>query len=124
MSDVVTVEGLSVKIGEILNEYSEEVQRSTEEAAQKAASYTVRLLKSTSPRKSGEYAEGWRQKKFRGNYRIVYNSKKPQLTSLLNNGHIIRNGVGTYGHVPGDGHITKAEKQGNDKFLQEVKSNL
>ena len=54
----------------------------------------------------------------------MYNDKKPQLTYLLNNGHTIRNGVGTYGYYQGDGHITKAEAAGNAKFVEEVKKLL
>ena len=37
MSDVVEVEGLSAVIGEILDEYSEEVKEKTAEASKKAA---------------------------------------------------------------------------------------
>ena len=124
MSDVIEVEGLSTAIGEILDEYSEEVKEKTAEASKKAAAYTIRMLKATSPRKSGDYAGGWKQKSYRGGLRLVYNDKKPQLTHLLNNGHTIRNGVGTYGYKPGDGHITKAEEQGNAKFVEEVKRQL
>ena len=54
----------------------------------------------------------------------MYNDKKPQLTYILNNGHTIRNGVGTYGYYQGDGHITKAEAEGNAKFVEEVKKLL
>ena len=124
MSDVVEVEGLSTVFGEILDVYSEEVKEKTAEASKKAAAYTIRMLKATSPKDSGEYASGWKQKSYRGGFRLVYNEKKPQLTHLLNNGHIIRNGVGTYDYMPGDGHITRAEEQGNAKFVEEVKRRL
>ena len=124
MIDVVEVEGLSAVIGEILDEYSEEVKEKTAEASKKAAAYTIRMLKATSPKDSGEYAGGWKQKSYRGGFRLVYNDKKPQLTYLLNNGHVVRNGVGTYRYWTGDGHITKAEAAGNAKFVEEVKKLL
>lgn len=124
MSDVVEVEGLSAVIGEILDEYSDEVKEKTAEASKKAAAYTIRMLKATSPRSSGDYADGWKQKSYRGGLRLVYNDVKPQLTYLLNNGHVVRNGVGTYRYWTGDGHITKAEAAGNAKFVEEVKKSL
>ena len=50
------------------------------------------ILKATSPKARGKYANSWAVKKVNGKF-IIYN-KKPGLTHLLENGHdVVVNGV-------------------------------
>ena len=85
-------------------------------------------LQNKSPKKTGFYAKGWRQKSdirndgYGGRFTvyIVYNGNRPQLTHLLNNGHPSRNG----GWTNGDQHITNAHRTVIGKLLEAAKEVL
>lgn len=85
---------LYVALEEVLDNYSKEVQDEVEKAAKETANETRDLLKSTSPKRSGDYAGGWGVASEsipgrRARY-IVRNSKRPGLTHLLEHGHAIK----------------------------------
>lgn len=88
-------------ISDILNDYSEEVQEVITEEAEKIANEGKDTLKQTSPKNSkntrhkGKYAKGWRVKVVKGKGFVnatVYNATDYQLTHLLENEHLTRNG--------------------------------
>ena len=112
----------------ILSEFSEKVQDVTNQAIQKAARKTARILKNTSPKETGDYASGWAVKRETGHGMIqpgiVYNRKMPGLTHLLENGHVVRNAKGTYGRAPAHKHIAPAEEEGANEYVQNVERGL
>lgn len=81
----------------------------------------VAELKVTSPKSSGEYAKGWKVKRLHesnDDIRIaVHNSKKYQLTHLLEDGHAKRGG----GRVEAHPHIEQAEKNVSERLNKKVK---
>lgn len=88
-------------INEILNDYSHDIQDAITEEAQKIAKEGQSKLKSTSPKNQkntkskGKYAKGWRVKTTKGRGFVnctIYNATDYQLTHLLENGHLTRNG--------------------------------
>lgn len=88
-------------IEEILNDYSDDIQTAITEKAIKVAQEGQSKLKSTSPKNKkntnhkGSYAKGWRIKTEKGRVFVnckIYNATDWQLTHLLENGHLTRNG--------------------------------
>lgn len=91
-------------INEILNDYSHDIQDAITEEAIRIAKDGQNKLKKTSPinKKStshkGRYAKGWRVKTEKGRGFVnctIYNATDYQLTHLLENGHLTRNGKKT-----------------------------
>lgn len=85
--------------------YDKEVAKKVQKESRKVALETVRELQQTSPQKTGKYASGWQVKKEGKGYR-VYNKTSPQLTHLLEKGHVKLSG----GRVPAKVHIKPAEQ--------------
>lgn len=112
----VPIDSLEIEIGKALKEYTAEVEQELEKSKLKVAKKTVKTLKKTSPKKTGDYAKGWGHAK-RGTNRIVFNRTKPSLTHLLEKGHAKVNG----GRVAGISHIKPAEEQAIADFEEEVK---
>lgn len=115
--------GFSVQLDKILSAYDQKVQEVTDQVFQDVAKETVQKLKSSSPRKSGEYAAGWSTKKNKKQDIVVYN-KVYRLTHLLENGHVIRNKKGTYGRAPAHPHISPAEEWASNEVQNEIKRRL
>lgn len=91
-------------INEILNDYSHDIQEAITDEAQKIAKEGQSKLKSTSPKNrkntksKGKYAKGWKVKTTKGRGFVnctIYNATDYQLTHLLENGHLTRNGSRT-----------------------------
>ena len=114
---------LEVELGNILEEYSKLASETVEKAARTSARDAVQKLKSTSPRKTGDYASGWASKK-QGHGYVVYNRKAPGLTHLLEKGHVTRNKYGTYGRTPAHVHIAPVEAEAVEEFEQNVRKGL
>ena len=97
-----------------------EVMESSREVAKSVSKETVKVLKASSPKNKGGYAQGWKAN-FDGDGYVVYNAKKPGLTHLLNNGHdIIAPNGANVGRTQGDNHIGRAEQEMNQRFVDEV----
>lgn len=77
---------------------------------------------------TGAYASGWKASKRKGKGKIsgfvVHNAKKPQLTMLLEYGHIIRNQYGTYGRTMGIPHIKPAETWSQQEIIRRLGNRL
>lgn len=92
-------------------------------AQKKAAREAIKELQQTSPKKTGEYAGGWKSKTTQtrtGGETTVYNGKKPGLAHLLEFGHpIVRGGraVGRAGAFP---HLAQAQETANRVYLEEL----
>ena len=111
----IKVTGLANEIAKALQTYSEEVVEGLELAKEKAAKNAVKKLKRRSPKKTGEYARGWRARKV-GSAWVVHNATNYQLTHLLEHGHAKRNG----GRVEGIPHIGPTEKEAIKEYLEEA----
>lgn len=125
MANTVSV---AVQMDKILDQYSAEVKKVADEAITETAKESRRKLRSTSPRKTGHYSRGWSVKKVRGQNGIseviVHNKTDYQLTHLLENGHVIRNGKGTYGRTNGIKHIAPVEEWAAEELPREIERRL
>ena len=114
---------ISIQMKQILDEFDDKVNEVLAEAADLVAEESAEKLRNTSPRRSGEYANGWTVKKLsRGN--VVVHNTHYQLTHLLENGHVIRNKKGTYGRTRGIKHIKPVETWANKEFQQKIERGL
>lgn len=121
-------ETLSVQMDKILEEYSERVQNVSRVAVQRVGRESVKKLRSTSPKRSGSYAKGWRLKtlKMSGNVTdvVVHNATDYSLTHLLEHGHVVINAKGTFGRAPAHPHIKPVEEWANNELPAEIEREL
>lgn len=117
----VSIDSLADAVAKELAEYNQDVADGVKKEVKQVAKEMVQELKQTSPRDTGKYAAGWREKtEFESAEDIrerVYNAKKPQLTHLLEHGHAKQNG----GRVNGKPHIGPAEQEAEKKLTNGVK---
>lgn len=114
---------VAIQLDRLLTAYDEKVQQVTDQVFQEVAKDTVAKLKSSSPKKTGKYASGWKAKK-QGQSDIVVHNTHYQLTHLLENGHVIRNKKGTYGRTRAFPHIAPAEEWASNEVQNELKRRL
>lgn len=112
-------------INDILRGYVDDIQALIQDEAAKIAKEGVKVLKSTSPKNKrtsanrGRYAKGWAVKKEikRGEVHcIIHNRTDYQLTHLLENGHLKRNG----GYVKPITHIKPVEEKCISEYEKRV----
>ena len=119
---------VTVQMDKILDSYSREVQEATNKAIDSVAKEAASKLRNTSPRKTGDYAKGWKVKKERGRDGLqtvtVHNKTNYQLTHLLENGHVVRNKRGTYGRTRPIKHIAPVEEWAVDELPREIEERL
>ena len=102
---------VSAQLDDVFETVKKRVDGATDKAITMTAKESAQKLKNTSPKRTGEYAKGWRVKKRGKHDQIVYNATHYQLTHLLENGHVIRNKKGEYGRTTGNHHISDVEKE-------------
>lgn len=117
------VDSIEVQLTEILDDYVDKVGDVVEKSEKKTARDCVQELKNTSPKQTGDYASGWSSKKV-GKDMVVYNRKMPGLTHLLENGHVIKNKIGTFGRAPAHPHIGDAAKKASQEFEENIRRGL
>lgn len=113
-------ETVSVQMYKILNEVDKKAEDALTKSIAKVSRETASKLRSSSPKRTGRYASGWTVKKEGKDGAVVYNSTKPRLTHLLENGHVVRNARGTYGRVSGRSHIKPAETWAGEELQSEI----
>lgn len=117
----VSISDLAIAVACELEQYSQDVTDGLKKDVKAVAEEMATDLKRTSPKKTGKYASGWKSRveyESRDDIRVrVYNSKKPQLTHLLEKGHAKVNG----GRVSGVPHIGPAEAEAEKKLDANVK---
>lgn len=116
-------QSVSVQMRELLDEYREQVQEVADKEAIKVANDCVKELRATSPRRGGAYANSWSRKKV-GKSQVVYNKEHYQLTHLLENGHVISNQFGEYGHTKPIKHIEPVEQRGINEYQERISRGL
>lgn len=119
---------ISDQIAKIFDEYDRDMKRKVNNSVDKVAKESVQKLKDTSPKKTGDYAKGWKIKRERGRNGIndvtIHNATEYRLTHLLENGHVIRNKKGTYGRTSGRKHIKPVEDYFNSEVVEEIEREL
>lgn len=117
----IKIADLADAVSRELAAYDQDVTDGVKKEVEQVAKDVVAELKQTSPRNSGDYAKGWKSRveyESPEDIRVrVYNSKKPQLTHLLENGHAKQNG----GRVNGTPHIGPAEQKAEKSLENKVK---
>ena len=119
---------LTSQLSAIFDEYDRTMKRKVNNSVDKVGKESVSRLKSSSPKKTGDYARGWRLKRERGsngiNDVVIHNATDYHLTHLLENGHVVRNKKGTYGRAPAHKHIKPVEEYFNSEVVEEIKREL
>ena len=116
---------LSKAVSQLLEEYGDDVNESIDKALKSVKTDAVNVLKEKSPKRSGQYARGWRAEDMKvayGMHQIVLHNKTDwMLTHLLNQGfYSVRAGQ----RVAGDGHIDAAESVINEMLIKKVEDSL
>ncbi|WP_337970289.1 HK97 gp10 family phage protein [Virgibacillus salexigens] len=106
---------ISKEITDAVRTYTNDVKEGLQEAQKDVSKETVKDLKGTSPKDTGDYAKGWRAKKTKRGY-VVHNATDYQLTHLLEKGHAKRGG----GRVAAIPHIAPAEQRAIDDYENRV----
>lgn len=118
---------IQAQLEKILDEYTADVKEVVNDAINDVSKEAVQKLKSTSPKRNAKgkhYANGWAAQKTRNHLGVdsvlIYNKSKPQLTHLLENGHVIANGRGEYGRTNGIKHIAPVEEWAAQELPAEI----
>lgn len=109
MAKGIKTDSLASSMRAIARDHVRGVEKNSFEDVKSAGKSAERKLRSTSPKKKGKYAKGWKateekQQVGSGITVVVANKKKPSLTHLLEKGHEKRGG----GFVSGKKHIEPA----------------
>lgn len=125
---------LEQELTKILDQFKKEEQEKINKIYRSVASAAVRDLKSSSPKKKGEYASGWKSKQEKSGLTgsklsiTIYNAKKPGLTHLLEKGHVVANQYGAprrgKRRVAGQKHIATVEEKFSRELVRRLESEL
>ena len=117
----IPISELSAEIESALADYGWDTADEVKKEVKAVASQTIQRLKSTSPKKTGEYASGWTSTvayEDKEDIRVnIHNRKKPHIAHLLENGHARING----GRVEGIPHIGPAEEEARRELYGKIK---
>ena len=75
MAEKVNLTDIDTALGDILDEYSEQMFDVRQKAIQAGAEVLVKALEQATPRDTGEMAQSWKTKKEYPNHRYVGNTK-------------------------------------------------
>lgn len=113
-----SLDSFSETILKELETYSQDVTEEIKTECKRIAKECVEEVKTLSPSRTGQYRSGWKAKKVYEDDDdircVVYNSKKPQLTHLIENGYLTNNGSV---RVEGRPHISVVEKNAISKMM-------
>lgn len=113
-------------VTKILDSYAKEISRDIVTDAEIVAKEGVAELQNTSPKRTGKYRKGWRQKTNKvnnGGSSIIYNATAPQLTHLLEFPHSDRTGTRTI-TPKSAGHIKRVENQCITDYEKRVEKSI
>ena len=109
MTSGMSIDNLASSMRAIASDHVQGIEKTSRGDVVGVGKATARKLKSTSPKKQGKYAKGWKATEEKqgagsGTTVVVANANKPSLTHLLEKGHEKRDG----GFVSGTKHIEPA----------------
>lgn len=120
---------LQSQMKKILEEYGQEVEQIVQEEAESAVKNAVKKLKekkrfAAGSNAKGEYARGWSSTIVHsrlGMKAVAFNKKHAQLTHLLENGHVSKNGTGrVFGEVKAYPHIAQINDEAEEEFVKGI----
>lgn len=119
------MKNLNDELKNILEDYSDEIIKISNEAIDETAKEAIEELKSSGDFKDkrGKYRKGWKVKSgssFLGVKGAIIHNKEYQLTHLLEYGHLTRNGKRTRAFP----HISKVEEKLGEKLERKIKEKL
>lgn len=117
----IDIDELSNAVMSELNNWSEDKSKKINEHVKKRGKEMVEAIKNDSPKKTGDYANGWKAevKTGKGYVKIKgKNKKRPELTHLLENGHRVAGGTKMTRKFP---HIKANEEKYNKLLLEDIK---
>lgn len=117
----INIEDLSNTVIKQINNWSDEKSDKINQHVRKRGKEMVEAIKKDSPKKTGNYAKGWKAKitlgkgyaKIKGS-----NTTRPELTHLLENGHRTAGGTKMTKKYP---HIKGNEEKYNELLLEDIK---
>lgn len=115
MDNVIDIDELSNAITRELESYREEIQESTDKAADIVSKQLVKDIKEDCPTDKGYYKKGWTRKKI-NHSRVVFNRKYGFLTHIVQNGYVNRKGK----KVEGREHLANNERTAVGNFDEMV----
>lgn len=119
-----TAINLEKQVSKILEQYETDVSKITADVLKDVAKEAVKKLKSSSPKRTGNYAKGWTYSLEKGrveNSATVYGKKQTYpLAHLLENGHAKRGG----GRVAGIPHIAPVEEWAVQEVQNEIERRI
>ena len=129
MARKISVDDLAEMISKTLAEYSEETAELVADECKQIAKEAVKKLSKESPQQTGKYAKGW---KVSVAYRsltsfryVIHNQKRYQLTHLLEDSHVIKNGTKrVYGKTEGIPHIKPVREWVERELLYRVQAKV
>ena len=120
---------VSAQVADILEEYENELKEDVDAVFKQTSKETAKMVSDASPynpngkNPKGHYKSGWKVKKTNErdiNSYTVYQANKPQLTHLLENGWVMRNGK----RHEGDPHISKGEEWAESVIVSRIEAKL
>lgn len=121
----VTLDKLGPAVEQILREYEQDVLNGLSGATAQVAKTGAAAVRAGSPRLTGDYARGWTSKTTTtrvGADAVIYNRTEYRLAHLLENGHALKHGGRTIGHVRSIPHIKPVEEEINARYAKAVKA--
>jgi len=120
---------VSAQVADILEEYENELKDDVDAVFKQVSKETAKMVSDESPynpngkNPKGHYKAGWKVKKTNErdiNSYTVYQANKPQLTHLLENGWVMRNGK----RHEGNPHISKGEEWAESVIVSRIEAKL
>ena len=116
----IKVDDLLEAVNGELREFADEITEGVKEDVEKTGKECLKLVKNESPQRTGAYKKGWKLKKSKqaknALFVVIYNKDHYQLTHLLENSHLNRDGSRTEGKP----HIRPAEEAAVKALEQRV----
>ena len=117
------INGLADAIMDAMLEYTEEVEEAIPDIVDGTADAMVKEIRTSAPKRTGEYAKGWTSRKLgertrskEGYAKLICNPKRYSIAHLVEYGHAKRDG----GRVSGKPHIRPV----CDKLLPEFEKKI
>lgn len=117
-------------IGDVLNEYADEIEREVGLSAYEVGGAVVQSLQTSpkTPKLTGDYARGWTWDQVTSSHGLVHvtihNETEYRLTHLLEYGHVLKRGGRQYGNVRAFQHIQDARDLAEEKLMKKIEEKL